>query len=149
MLNIKFGEFEEDCIVKVNSYFNIAKKKDWFNNSLVKGIIKEIDNSDAIKDEYIESPVFGAISPDRLSCGCKAVILLAVLDNPHVYATKCGDNCASKILEIAENKDITITLHHHMRFPRDFKAYLPEVGKFVNSRKELDYEYYSFRRSIR
>ena len=79
MLNILFGDFTEDCIRNVTGYFNTMKQKAWFNDPFVKSIIKEVDSSDAIKDEYIESPVFGAMSPDRLSCGCKAVILLRLL----------------------------------------------------------------------
>ena len=146
MLYIRFGDFTADCITNINGYFNAMKQRDWFNNILVKDIIKEIDNSDAIKDEYIESPVLGAISPDRLSCGCKGVILLAVMDSPNIYATKCGDNCANKILEIAEMKDITITLHHCMKFPRDFSAVLVDIGKTIHNRKEYTEAFYDFRR---
>lgn len=145
MLSILFGDFAEDCIRNVTGYFNTMKQKDWVNDSFVKSVIKEIDSSDAIRDEYIESPVFGAMSPDRLSCGCKAVILLKVLDNPNVYASKCGDNCSCKILELAKVKDITITLHHCMKFPYDFEAYLPELGKYIHSRKEYIDEFYTFR----
>lgn len=106
------SDYPSNCIRNVNGYFNLNKKKDWFNNDLVKRIIKEIDNTDAIKDEYLESPVFGAISPDKLSCGCKAVILMAVLDNKIIYATKCGNNCVQMILEVAKFKDVEISLHY-------------------------------------
>lgn len=49
----------ENLIKNVNGYFDSHKKKDWFNNDLVKKVIKDIDNTIAVKDEYMESPVFG------------------------------------------------------------------------------------------
>jgi hypothetical protein len=146
MLKLRFGDFTQDCIVRIDSYFDIKKKRDWFNNVNVKKIIKGIDKSDAIKDEYIESPVLGAISPRNLSTGCKAVILLEVLDNPHVYGTKCGDNCVPYIMEIASRKDITLTLHHALRFPDNFEAYLIEADKIIHCWEEFVHEFYDFRR---
>ncbi len=43
---------------------------------MAKQIIHEIDDSTYVTGEYIESPVFGAISPKDLSTGCKAVLIL-------------------------------------------------------------------------
>lgn len=137
MLKIHVTGYEDNCIVNVTGYFNVFKKKEWFNRDTVKRIIKNIDNTNAIKDEYLESPIFGGMSPERLSCGCKAVILLEVLDNPNVYATKCGDNCVPDILEIASRKDITITLHHLMMFPEKFDAYIIETDTYIHSREEF------------
>jgi hypothetical protein len=145
MLKIRFGEFTDDIIVNVRGYFDLQKKKDWFNRESVKKIIKDIDKSDAIKDEYIESPVLGAIPPQMLSDGCKAVILMEVLDNPHIYGSRCGDNCVPNILEIASRKDIVLTLHHIMQFPDNFEAYLIESDKYIHSQEEYTYEYFKFK----
>ena len=138
------SDFPERTIINVNGYFNLNKEKDWFNNPIVKRIIKDIDNTDAIKDEYLESPVLGAISPDRLSGGCKAVILMQVLDNAIIYGTKCGDNCVQAILDVAKNKDVEMLLHHCMKFPKSgFEAMIMESGKIVHTRKEFVDEYYT------
>lgn len=135
--------YTKDCIRNVTGYFNRNKKKDWFNIPLVKKIIKGIDDTIAVKDEYLESPVFGGMSPEHLSTGCKAVILMAVLEHPNVYATKCGDNCATYIIETAKNKDVTITLHHCMLFPLDgFEAYIIDTKTTVHTRKEFIIEFY-------
>lgn len=142
MLHIHVTGFEPECIVQVTSYFNLFKKKEWFNREAVKRIIYNIDKTVAVKDEYLESPVFGGMAPERLSTGCKAVILMEVLENPNIYATKCGDNCVPDILEIAKRKDITITLHHCMKFPEFFEAFIIETGRTVHSRKEFVNEYY-------
>ena len=144
MLYIHVGsDYKDGCIRNVNGYFNRNKKKEWFNREDVKRIIKGIDNTIAVKDEYMESPIFGGMAPERLSGGCKAVILMSVLDNPHIYATKCGDNCVPYIIEVSRNKDVTITLHHCMIFPEDgFDAYIIETGKLIHTRKEFIDEFY-------
>ena len=144
MLNICVRGINNDCIVQVSAFFNLKKKKDWFNNPNVKSIIKNIDNTIAVKDEYLESPVFGGMSPERLSGGCKAVILMELLDR-NIYATNCGDNCVPDILKIAERKDITITLHHPMRFPDKFEAYMIDLDRYIHSYEEFIYAFYEIR----
>ncbi len=143
MINIYVNE-PQNLIKAVDSWFDRNKTKDWFNRQDVKDVIKIIDKTDAIKDEYLESPIFGAISPDKLSTGCKALILMLIQDRP-VYATKCGDNCIDSIVNIGEKKDISICLHHPMKFPTPFKAYMIDTGVIVNSRKEFLDEYYKVR----
>ena len=142
MLMIRVNGFEEDCIKDPNLYFDLHKKKDWFNRTRVKEIIKSIDDTIAVKDEYLESPVFGGMAPERLSGGCKVVIMMEVLDDKSQYATKCGDNCVPEILKIAEYKDLRITLHHPMRFPDKFEALMLDTGVIVHSRREFVFEYY-------
>jgi|InofroStandDraft_1065614.scaffolds.fasta_scaffold04915_8 hypothetical protein len=146
MLYIHVGQVERECIRTIDPYFNRNKSKDWFNRDDVKKIIKNIDLSIAVKDEYIESPVFGGMSPTKLSTGCKAVILMAVLEKPYIYATKCGDNCVPDILEISRNKDVHITLHHIMQFPESgFEAVIAESGKKVCTFGGFVDEYYRIR----
>lgn len=141
MLKIWVDGFRDDCIKNPNGYFDLYKKKEWFNNKYAKKYIKEIDDSVHVKDEYIESPVYGGISPRDLSSGCKCLIMLAVLDDCNIYASRMGNNCAKFIVELAEEKDITITLHHAMSFPDSIHAIMMDTGVVVNSRKEFVEEY--------
>lgn len=143
MLKINVGfDFKPDCVTDINMEFRLQKQKEWFNTDIVKKIIKGIDNTIAVKDEYLESPIFGGMSPERLSTGCKAVILMA-MTNAHIYATRCGNNCVPYILEVAKTKDVEITLHHCMDFPEDgWEALIIETGKVVKSEKEFIDEYY-------
>lgn len=146
------AEYEKGCIRNVDGYFNRNKEKDWFNKDTVKEIIKGIDNTIAVKDEYLESPVFGGMSPERLSSGCKAVILMEVLDNKNIYATHCGDNCAKYILEVAKRKDVTITLHHCMIFPEgDFgvDVKMMSSGRIIRDRVGFIDEYYDCPEELR
>lgn len=62
-------KFRDDCLVEVKDYFDLERRhwNEWLNQEKVKEIIKDIDNTIAVKDSYLESPVFDAMSPDRLS----------------------------------------------------------------------------------
>lgn len=146
MLNIILGEFPEDCILNPDLYFSVYKKPDWFNREDVKNIIKTIDNVDAIKDEYMVSPIFGAISPDRLSTGCKNLILLYTNPQNIIYASRAGDNCAPFIVELAKKEDITIVLHHLMEFPEDMTAFIVDTNKRVSNFDEFIDEYIKIRK---
>ena len=146
VLNIYLGEFRRDCIVDVTFYFNRNKERDWFNRPEVKRIIYSVDKTVAVKDEYLESPVFGGMSPERLSCGCKAVILMECVPGANVYATKCGDNCVPEILEVASSKEVYVTLHHPIKFPDSgFEAKIMDSGKIIHTFKEWIDEYYKIR----
>lgn len=80
-------------------------------------MIKDVDKSEVVGPHLIQSPVLGPISPRELSGGVKTLLLLAFDNSGKIFnATACGDNCAKWILEIAENKDLTISLHHSMNF---------------------------------
>ena len=132
----------DNLLKSVNGFFNSHKKRDWFNDDLVKKIIKDIDNTIAVKDEYLESPVFGGMAPERLSGGCKAVILMYVQDRP-VYGTKCRDNCFKSILDVAKVKDITIYLKHCLTgWGDNFEITFVETGKVVTTKKDFVLEYY-------
>jgi len=125
----------------IDYWFNHAKKNEWFNDSFVKEIIMGIDKTKAVRDQYLESPVFGAMSPDRLSTGCKAVICMYVQDRP-VYATCCGDNCAEWILQVASRKDLYIYLKHFMCFPNvDFDACFVDSDVITHTRDDFYIEF--------
>lgn len=100
MLYITTGEFTKECIVAVDRAFDFYKRKEWFDDEIVRKCIRTIDNSEVIAGEYIESPVGGGMSPDKLSTGCKATILMQVLEEPYLYGTRCGDNCVPLIYRL-------------------------------------------------
>ncbi len=145
MLKIKLGDFTDDCIIDVDAYFNLFKQPIWFTDPFVRLVIKEIDKSEVISDEYIKSPVFGGISPERLSSGTKALILMKMASQFTVYATRCGDNCLPFILQLAEEQDVTILLHHCPKFADNVHAFFVDTGKEVFSDHEFVEEYYKIR----
>lgn len=143
MLYIHTRGKEQTCVDQIDKFFSRHKKTEWFDNPVVRRIIKNLDKTDVVQGEVLNSPVFGVMSPDRLSTSCKAIIMLETIDGINIYATRCGDNCVPDILEIASRKDITITLHHCMRFPDGgFEAKVIETGTIIHSHLEFVNEYY-------
>ena len=107
-------------------------------------MIKDIDKSEVIGPYLIQSPVLGPISPRELSGGIKTLLLLAFDESGKVFnATACGDNCAKWILEIAQKKDLTISLHYSMNFgDGEYKIKILNNGVIVHNQAEcLDVVY--------
>lgn len=148
MLKIYVGDFKEDCFTDMGLAFMANKKREWFRDPNVIRFIKEIDCAEVIKDEILMSEAGNYFMVDGLSSGCKAVILM-YKTNLHLYASRCGDNCVPFILEIAANKDVTVTLHHCMEFPENgWTALMLDSGRVVTSSEEFVDEYFRLVKEI-
>lgn len=148
MLKIYVGNFRQDCFTDMTRTFMEHKKLEWFNDSNIIRFIKEIDHAKVIQDEIIMSEEGKYFMSDKLSSGCKAVILM-YKTNLHLYASRCGDNCVPFILEVANCKDVTITLHHCMKFPKDgWKALMLDSGKIVTSFDDFVNEYFRLEKEL-
>ncbi len=137
MLSIYFGEMQ-DAIYNTNVYFNNTYKDSWITKPLSVEMIKAVDKSDVIDGQTILSPVFGNMSPKKLSGGVKTLMLIAYDKSKIFNASTCGDNCAEWILKIAEKQKVVINLHHLMDFGKnDFKIKILNTGKTVRNMGEL------------
>lgn len=145
MLYVSVGDYTEDCIRRTSAFFDFNKKPEWFEDEFVRHTIRTIDRSEVIMGECIVSPVLGAIAPERLSSGCKGVILLRMLPERSIYATRCGDNCFPLIQELSKMQDVKILLHNCPKMPVDIEATFVESGKEVHNRREFVEEYYRLR----
>lgn len=140
MLNIYFGNMSE-AIYNTNVYFNNTYKDNWIVKELSKDIIQAVDKSTVIDEKTILSPIFGNISPKKLSGGVKTLLLIAYDRSKVFNASTCGDNCAKWILKIAEKRKVVINLRHLMDFGKgEFKIKVLNTGKIVNNMGELVYE---------
>lgn len=118
------------------SYFDNVYEDEWIEDDFVKEMIKDVDKSTVISAHVIESPVFGAITPQGLSGGVKVLILM-LKDDSFVYnMSNCGNSCAKWILKIAERKDLTVYLQHILRFEGDFEIQIMNTGKIVHNTQE-------------
>ena len=83
--------------------------------------------------------MLGPISPKALSGGVKTLMLMAFDENDRVFnASVCGDNCAKWIMQIAENKDLTINLRHIMDFGEGkFEAKVLNTNQIVHNMQEF------------
>ena len=122
MLNIWYRGGDIKVMTDAPDYFDVAFKPEWFEDDLVKKMIKDVDKSDVIGPYLIISPVLGPIAPTYLSGGVKVLILL-LKEPKFIYnLSNCGDNCAKWIIEIAkiyekeQNSDLTVFLEHIMDF---------------------------------
>lgn len=138
MLNVYFGDMPE-AIYNTNVYFNNTYKDSWIVKPLSREMIKAVDQSEVIDERTISSPVFGNMSPKKLSGGVKTLLLIAFDNSQKIFnASTCGDNCAEWILKIAQDKKVVINLRHLMDFGEgEFKIRVLNTNKIVNNMKEL------------
>ena len=138
MLTIFFGDME-NSVYNTAVYFKNTYEPEWFDSALAKQMVKDIDKSDVLSGECIQSPVLGQIPPERLSGGVKTLLLMLNEPDKIFNASTCGDNCAKWILKIAESKNLTINLRHLMDFGKDtkFTIVVGNGGEIVHSMKEL------------
>lgn len=115
MLRVWFGE-KENAIYNTSVFFKNRYEDEWLLDDFAKEIVRDIDKSEIVDANVIQSPVLGNISPLQLSGGVKTLILMKHMPGKIFNASTCGDNCAKWILSLAEEQDFTINLHHIMNF---------------------------------
>ena len=138
MLNIIYGDVK-NSIYNTNVYFKNSYEPEWLDAELAKKMIKDIDDSEVLSGECINSPVLGQIPPERLSGGVKTLLLILNEPDRIFNASTCGDNCAKWILRIAKEskKDIVINLRHVMDFgDKPFEIKILNNGKTVHNIQE-------------
>ena len=137
MLHIYFGDYPE-AIYNTKVYFDNTYKDKWITKSISKEIIKDVDKSEVLDEKTILSPVFGNMSPKKLSGGTKTLLLIDNDSKKVFNASTCGDNCAKWILKIAQDRKVVINLRHLMDFGKDeFKIKVINTGKIVYNMSEL------------
>ncbi len=69
MLNIEYGSYQklydkygEDFIYDPDMYFNNTYDEKWITSDIARKIIKDIDKSEVLGENCIESPILGQIS---------------------------------------------------------------------------------------
>lgn len=138
MLTIIYGD-EPQSIYNTNVYFKNTYDPEWFETELARKMVEDIDHSNILSSECINSPVLGQIPPERLSGGVKTLLLILNEPDKIFNASACGDNCAKWLLEIGKIKDITINLRHMMDFGKNtaFEIKVKNGGELVHSMREL------------
>ena len=138
MLSIIFGDMPE-AIYNTDVYFQNQYKDSWLMKPLSKEMIRDVDKSEVISANLIESPVLGPISPKELSGVVKTLLLLANDTSKKVFnASTCGDNCAKWILQMGEKAPLKINLRHLLDFgPGTFKIKVVNTGTIVKNMAEL------------
>ena len=138
MLTIIYGDAPQS-VYNTNVFFKNTYEPEWFETDIAKKMIKDVDDSDVLSGECINSPVLGQIPPERLTGGVKTLLLILNEPDRVFNASTCGDNCAKWLLEIGKQKDVTVNLRHMMSFGKDtkFDIRIANGGEIVHSMKEL------------
>ena len=102
MLKIHFG-IREQTINHIKIEFKNGYNPDWFNDPLVKEMILDVDKSEVLSPNCIQSPIFGQISPRDLSGGVKALIMMLKTAFP-VNASKCAITVLNGFLKLQKSK---------------------------------------------
>jgi hypothetical protein len=123
MLYIKFGAPKtlENTVVHPSADFNATYTQEWLSSDWGRRVIREIDSSEYISGEYIESPVFGGIPPSELSTGAKSLIYTKFEGFP-VCAEYFGENCFPLFVELSQMQDVYMTVDHPMITPDNYSA---------------------------
>lgn len=125
MLFIDYGR-PEDCLDNSDLEFDGLFEYNWLDDPFTVKILREVDNAEwykgMLRDLDRADRLFGI---SDISGGAKALMILYHIDDyDKVWGPLFGDNCASLLLDIAENKDITVFLGHIINFPAEkFKAF--------------------------
>ena len=137
MLKVLFGKETENTIPSVSSYFDNVYEMDWFDDEVVKSIVRDIDKSELL-GACVISPVLGSISVERLSGGAKGLILMYKLDDFESDLISYGNNCEDWIIELSRNKDITVCMTgFDMRFKgKSIKALCINDNSIINNSVE-------------
>lgn len=144
MLKIYFGDMPE-AIYNTSVYFNNTYEDEWLTDEFAKEVIGKIDRSEVAGPHAVISPVLGVIPPEKLSGGTKTLLLMKNVPEKVFNASTCGDNCASYILKLARDRELTINLHHLMDFgKRKFEAMILNDGVIVRGMEELLFEAHKY-----
>ncbi len=138
MLRVWFGD-RKNAIYNTSVFFKNRYKDEWITDDFARKVIMDIDHSEVIDANSINSPILGNISPLQLSGGVKALILMKNFPGKVFNASNCGDNCAKWILSLGEEQDFTINLFHVMNFGDD-----PFNIRILNSSKTVAHNMQEF-----
>lgn|GEM_PF-46572 len=137
MLSIYFGQMS-GAIYNTAVYFKNTYRDKWITDDFSVEMIRDVDKSEVVSANVIESPALGIISPLMLSGGAKTLMLVK-FDKKHVLnASTCGDNCAKWLLRIAEDRKVAVNPHHVMDFGKDgFRVRVINSGVIVTNMLDL------------
>lgn len=111
-------DYEGKYILSAGKIFDLHMKREWFDDPVVKQMIRDIDNTEHIRGSLFESPVLGDISAKELSGGVKGLILVyKCFAIPRVFASYIwGDNCCEWLRKLSFMVDFSFYFAHPIAF---------------------------------
>ena len=90
----------------IDSVFRNNYEDEWFDEPMVQNIITSIDKNKILARGVFESEFLGIIGPDKLSGGCKALILAYKMPDMEQWIGLFGDNCIPLLIEFSKKTDL-------------------------------------------
>ena len=147
MLNIYFGSMEGE-LRTADGWFDNQLPDEYYTTEFSKKVIKDIDKSDVLSVNAVDSPILGIIPITGISSGSKGVIVLRYTDKV-VNLVSLGDNCVRSLLSILEEKELTVS---SLRFVDFYKyGYQGDINilndnSTVSNSLDLFNKYYEYTR---
>lgn len=92
-INLILEDEPDGLVEQVHSTFMLYKKPEWFEDPLIKELLLGVDGTTVLFEEALKDNEGHGISPDRISNGCKSVIMMKYLPNRVYTNEKFGRNC--------------------------------------------------------
>lgn len=133
MLHIIFGD--TDNVNYGPDWFKTNYDPEWLKDAFIQEMIKDVDKSDYVDGIVINSPILGAIPPERLSGGVQTLIMIYKKPELIFDATSCGPNCAKWLLAIGQKTDVTVNLNYLMKFdkPDHFEVFIENENRRITT----------------
>lgn len=128
---------EDNYRIQPTFWFDYQGGADYITGDVERAIIADIDKGEVINRNMIDFPVFGCMSPDKLSGTSKTLILANNEPGIYVNGDFVGNNGYRWILSLAEDKDIYLHATCLMHFQCDFKAHIINDDSYISSWKEF------------
>lgn len=101
----------DNLLRSCDAVFDVLYENEWLEDERVVNIINTVDKSEVVTNSILKSEFLGIFPPEKLSGGCKGLILMLKSDEPFVYSSAIfGDNCLKYIFQISQIKDIEMYL---------------------------------------
>lgn len=128
MISVYFGN-DTKAVVNIDAFFRHTYSQSWFDDDVVKQMVKDVDSSEVVSSHCIISPVLGQIAPEYLSGGVKTLICLWKMDDFLVDLITCGNNCCKWLSYIAMHKNIRVSMSgYELTFRDKDRNYYPISG---------------------
>lgn len=145
-MDLYFGHLDNETYY-VDTLFKASYDESWFSSKLACDIMHDIDRVFEVKDcalhiidMFTEKPKW--ISPSDLSSGTKALLIMLNTDTEFICLTRCGENCAKWVAEIAKIKPLKCTLSYLMPFEVDIPMHILNDDTYIETYDEYLKSYF-------
>lgn len=144
MLYLTFKEptDKDKFILAPGDIFDYMSEDDWFEDDIIKDVIRKIDQSTVISEGAVDSDILGIVPMNKISGGAKTLILFLKWKEAHNYifrSASLGDNCFPYVYEWSKKLDITLYVTSYFVYPEidDLQVVCVDNGKIYSGKHDI------------